>query len=308
MQYTILDFAKSLDLDHCKIQDAPDLLFLCGGPMAEAGSGSYLSARDFFYRSLKEKPALAERIRLAEEVNARFSSAWLDRENPFSDLLEVENHIAHLSSATVLFVESAGSIAEFGAFAASNNLRRKTVAILNDFHSQQSFIWEGPVRILLNENENHVLRYRWDPEDLTSEATLEEFDAIAGDLVSFIEERDAGQAEQVQFQREQDGHIPLLVADLVWFLGVALRSDIINCLAVLGMDGSIPVVNRYLRILESVDLVKRDATNTSTSLYSTSPSFGTYQKYARYRDKPGVLIGAPVLAQIRQKPGLSIAG
>ena len=80
MQYTILDFAKSLDLDHCKIKDTPDLLFLCGGPMAKAGSktGSeeYLSARDFFYRGLKEKPHLAERIRLAEEVNARFSNTW----------------------------------------------------------------------------------------------------------------------------------------------------------------------------------------------------------------------------------------
>ena len=145
---------------------------------------------------------------------------------------------------------------------------------------------------MLNENENHVLRYRWDPEDLTSEATLEEFDAIARDLVSFIEERDAGQAEQVQFQRAQDGHIPLLVADLVWFLGVALRSDIINCLDVLGMDGSIPVVNRYLRILESVDLVKRDHRYKYTfyvPLQHQPFLRYSYQKHARYRDKPGVL-------------------
>ena len=260
---------------------------------SKTGSEEYLSARDFFYRGLKEKPHLAERIRLAEEVNARFSNTWLDRENTFADLLEVENHIAYLSSATVLFVESAGSIAEFGAFAASDNLRRKTVAILNDLHGQQSFIWNGLVRILQNENENHVLRYRWDPDDLTSKATLKEFGAIARNLVSLIGERDASQPEQVQFKREEVSHIPLLIADLVWFLGVALRADIINCFDVLGIDEPIHTVNRYLRIMESVDLVKQDHHHKYTFYVSRQrqPFLRySYKTDARHLDNPSVLI------------------
>ena len=293
MQYTILDFAKSLNLDHCKIKDTPDLLFLCGGPVAKAGSEPYLSARDFFHRGLKKKPALAKRVRLAEDVNARFSSAWLDRETPFSDLLEVENHIADLSSATVLFVESPGSIAELGAFAVSDNLRRKTLVILNDSHfTERSFIGDGPVRRLQNENKHHVLRYRWDPDNLNSKATLLELGEIAGNITSFIEERDTGQAEQVQFQREQVSHVLLLVADLVWFLGVALRSDIAKCLDVFNMEGSSATANRYLRILESVDLVKRDHRYKYTFYVPLrrQPFLRySYLKDAQHRDRSRVL-------------------
>ena len=291
MQYTILDFATSLDLDHCKIQNPPDLLFLCGGPVAK--TGSYRSARDFFHRGLKEKPALAERVRLAEEVNSCFKDAWLDRETPFSDLLEVENYIAYLSSATVLFVESPGSIAELGAFAASEDLQHKTLAILNDSHRpERSFIGDGPVRRLRNKNEDHVLHYKWNSDDLNSKATLKKLGEIASYLASFIEERDAGQAEKIKFRREQVRHVLLLVADLVWFLGVALRSDITDCLRVFDMERSNATVNRYLRILESVDLIKQDRHAKYTfyvSLQRQPFLRYAYLKDTRHRDRPKIL-------------------
>lgn len=143
-RYTLLDFAQSLNLEDCRLQNTPNLLFLCGGPMADVGP--YLSARDYFHRALKrKKPDLARRVKLAEDINGWFKNAWFKNETAFSDLLEVENYIAHLAAVTVLFVESPGSIAELGAFAASDHLRRKTVAVLNESHdSENTFIAEGP--------------------------------------------------------------------------------------------------------------------------------------------------------------------
>jgi hypothetical protein len=113
--YSIVELTKSLRLDKCKIQNRPDLIFLCGGPIAR--NGAFLSARDFFYRYLLRNLAWAKRIKLAEDI-----SAWFQKDNAFPDLLQLENYLAHLAAATVLFVESPGSIAELGAFAASDEL------------------------------------------------------------------------------------------------------------------------------------------------------------------------------------------
>ena len=99
MGYSIVDFAKSIKGAACKIRNTPNLIFLCGGRTAE--KPQYASARDYFYRHLKSKaPEIAQRVKLAEEVNTWF------RGDVFPDLLELENYLADLADITVLFVES----------------------------------------------------------------------------------------------------------------------------------------------------------------------------------------------------------
>ena len=182
MVYSIVEFTKSLRLDKCKIQNRPDLIFLCGGPIAR--NGAFLSARDFFYRYLLRNLAWAKRIKLAEDI-----STWFQKDNAFPDLLQLENYLAHLAAATVLFVESPGSIAELGAFAASDELRPKTLAVLNTaYGSDKSFIADGPVRRIKGENEKHIHYYTWNSEKLNSVETKKEFTEIAQALTAFLEE------------------------------------------------------------------------------------------------------------------------
>ncbi|HEV3332635.1 MAG TPA: retron St85 family effector protein [Bryobacteraceae bacterium] len=162
MGYSIVDFAKSLNVDRCKIRNTPNLIFLCGGAVGETGPDK--SARDYFYRHLKSKATkIAQRVRLAEAVNAWF------RGNEFPDLLELENYLADLADITVLFVESPGSIAELGAFAASDVLRPKTLAVLNASHSSdRSFITDGPVKA--RDFRNFLKKHRPDFDKKTVEA------------------------------------------------------------------------------------------------------------------------------------------
>src|SRR5258708_3632965 len=165
MGYSLVDFSKSLRAESCKIRNTPNLIFLCGGRTAE--TGPYRSARDYFYRHLKSKATgIACRVKLAEDVNAWF------RPGVFPDLLELENYLADLADITVLFVESPGSIAELGAFAASDSLRPKTLAVLNNFYGpERSFIAEGPVQKMKNESSDLVHYYNWDPRRLNAPAT-----------------------------------------------------------------------------------------------------------------------------------------
>ena len=190
---------------------------------------------------------MADRVKLAEDVNDWFKKAWFERNTSFSDLLEVENHLADLSGVTVLFVESPGSIAELGAFAASDDLKHKTLAILNEFHNPDgSFIGDGPIRRILKKNKKHVLYYDWNPDKLNSAEALQTLDEIACDLTLFLEERAATQLRRVAFKRQRVGHVLMLVADLVWFLGAAKRSDIADCLQVLKFNRPNVMLNRHL--------------------------------------------------------------
>src|SRR5579871_634344 len=112
MDQSIVSFLKSVDIPQCRVQNTPRFIFLCGG-MTRTSGRHYASARDYFFRYIKANDtALLKRVRLAESINN-----WFDNDI-FEDLLELEVILADCSDLTLLFVESPGSIAELGAFAA----------------------------------------------------------------------------------------------------------------------------------------------------------------------------------------------
>jgi hypothetical protein len=272
MGYSIVEFAKSLRGEKCKIRNTPNRIFLCGGRTRE--KGSYQSARDYFYRHLKDKaPRIAERVNLAEDVNA-----WFHRDE-FPDLLELENYLADLADITVLFVESPGSIAELGAFAASDALRPKTLAVLNNFYdSDRTFISEGPVQKIKNENEELVHYYDWDPGRLNSPATIREFGEMARGLTAFLSKRDKSRRKQHGLDKEKHGHALLLVADLIAMAGVATTTDIADCLGGLGFDLRNKQLSRYLSLLESMSFISRVL--RSNQAFYVSQSSKSYIRYA----------------------------
>ena len=286
MPYSVVDFAKSLRIDGCKIQQTPSLIFLCGGKTAKGEGGTYESARDYFNRHLKrEKPTIAARVRLAEEVNEWFHQ----QDNAFPDLLELENYLAHLADITVLFVESPGSIAELGAFANSDDIRPKTLAVLNNWHeSEGSFISDGPIRKLSNENEDHVHYYKWNPNDLYSDLTRAEFEELTNELVTFLEKIEADRPRQPSLKPTERGHALLLVADLIRMPGVATTSELLKCLNALGCIADPEVLKRYLWVLQSVGFVTvHRRSNQKFFLRTSEHPFirYAYREGARFRDQ-----------------------
>ena len=287
MPYSVVDFAKSLRIDECKIQQTPSLIFLCGGKTAE--DGPYKSARDYFNRHLKrKKPAIAGRVRLAEEVNEQFQ-----RDNAFTDLLELENYLAHLADITVLFVESPGSIAELGAFANSDVIRPKTLAVLNSSHEPDgSFISNGPIRKLINENEDHVHYYRWDPDDLDADPTQTELKELTHELVTFLEKIAESRPRQSSLKTTERGHALLLVADLIYMPGVATTTELLECLSVLGYEADQKVLKRYLSILHGLGfiIVHRRSNQKFFVRVSEQPFIRyAYLEGAPFRDQPRIM-------------------
>jgi DNA-binding transcriptional ArsR family regulator len=221
-------------------------------------SGPFRSARDYFHRHLNNKKAgLAKRVKLAEHVNDWFKKAWFENDTGFSDLVDVENHLAHLAAVTVLFVESAGSIAELGAFAASDVLQEKLLAVVNESHPDDSFIADGPIRRLKNYDAARVRYDNWNDREPDSRDARRAFLRIAKDVILFVENLDAARPKQPEFKKDNTGHTLLFVADLIWLQGAVSRSEVVEVLAAVGCNSSHDNVRRHLSILQSVGFIEK---------------------------------------------------
>jgi len=74
------------------------------------------------------------------------------------DLLSLENILADSVDAIVLIIESYGAVAELGAFASNNNLRKKIVCLVDHkYRKKKSFINYGPLRLLKDKGEGVIV-------------------------------------------------------------------------------------------------------------------------------------------------------
>lgn len=74
------------------------------------------------------------------------------------DLISLENILADSVDAIVLIIESYGSVAELGAFASNNKLRKKLICIVEEkYRKKKSFINYGPLRLLKDKHEGHIV-------------------------------------------------------------------------------------------------------------------------------------------------------
>ena len=279
MAYTVSDFAQSLLPLACRIRNTPNLIFLCGGKIASFGA-VHGSARDYFYRHLKaHAPGLAKRVKLAEEVNAWF------RSDVFPDLLELEAYLADLSDITILFVESPGSIAELGAFAASDTLRPRTLAVpTSRFDSERSFISDGPVRKLRNESDSLIHTYSWDPSHLQSTDAVAELAYMAGQLVTLLQARQSTRRKEQRFDPRRPGHCLLLVSDLVRIAGIITVTDLREVLEAFNCQPDRPVVDRYLSLLESLGFINK--THYGTQVFYVQGQATPFIRYNFKGDAP----------------------
>jgi hypothetical protein len=254
-------------IDECRIigSNRPDLVFLCGGE-TDRHSDKYLSARHFFQRHVEANDkALFKRLRLAESVNN-----WFDRET-FADLLEVEEYLADLADLIILFVESPGSIAELGAFAVSAALGVKTLAVINGFHrAEGSFIADGPVRRLQNATSDLVQYFTWnpDPKQINTPPVLNTFQNISEELRKILRGRKATATKEQRLDRDSHSHRMLLLADAINIFGIALQTELAECLSEWGFAIDRKRLSQYVFLLQKVGLITAVRYSSNTYLVS----------------------------------------
>lgn len=226
-------------------------MFLCGGAIVP-GLPDPVVLRDAFLRAATLSGA-PYKIILAEEAKPLTTEAGYD------NLLSFESDIAQLVGLILLFVESAGSLAELGAFAALEEVAPKLLAVLNDFHyGEESFVRNGPVKFLENEHgEESILVLDRAHVGLAPDGTIDRLDApnFASAVLPAVTKRLDARPELVRFDAKKHGHAILLLVGLCQELGALTKTEIKDCLEHFGVT-EVRLAN-FLYCAELLNWIKR---------------------------------------------------
>ena len=159
------EFLENVDFKDVKIKEHPNIAFLCGGnPESvfddKSKKQKYLSVRAYISAKLTiNYPNLY--VKNAEDVKD-----W-NSYSAYDDLIEFERDIAHICKAIILFVESAGSIAELGSFAIIPEVSEKLLVYVDQKYSgSNSFLALGPLKKIKDQEVTNVNYIPWATEPL----------------------------------------------------------------------------------------------------------------------------------------------
>jgi len=93
---------------------------------------------------------------LAEKANQLY------RDTTYQDLITFEEDIAKISAMVLVIAESAGSLAELGAFASNETIRRSLSILMQEKYADaETFIRFGPVERVRNDDDKRVAFFPW---------------------------------------------------------------------------------------------------------------------------------------------------
>jgi len=129
-------------------------------------------------------------------------------------------------------LDGTGSIAELGAFSFVPALRKKLVAVIEEhYYYERSFIKEGPLALLQQDDNSSVLSFPWGKTGdsgwvFDNDLCVETVKRIAHDL-SYKMKKLAGSRS---FRSDDHGHRMLLIADIIGIAGAMQETEIISFL------------------------------------------------------------------------------
>ncbi|MEI6500812.1 MAG: retron St85 family effector protein [Armatimonadota bacterium] len=142
-------------------------VFLCGASVED-----HSSLRRSLKRSLLANSTGGRRVQIYYPEDL-YSQLLFDPKA--ADLLSLENKLATNADAVVVVGESVGALCELGAFANSEVLRPKLIAVMDEqYKGKRSFIMSGPIKLLARLDRQHVLYHSFrhpKPVDLASQIT-----------------------------------------------------------------------------------------------------------------------------------------
>lgn len=223
-------------------------IFVCGGEV-DITKPVPPSFRDRFLSHTAQKhDDIHHSIVLAEHFKDYF------KENAYPDLFIFENEIASIASLIMIFLESPGALVELGMFCTIPELYKKMIIIApeKEVHSEDSFIYLGPLENIKRKEPRSVLIYPW-PDRNQHEYNEEHLE----DICETILDKWSSSPKTVQFISSEPGHIAFLIAEIVRTAYPITVSEIE--LAILAVDLDIPdsLIHRLIYLLERLGIIKK---------------------------------------------------
>lgn len=263
-------FSKLVDLTESRVLLAPHITFVCGGPVDVRVMNNH-SIRNMFMNLSAKMPAKSEGFTLAENFK--------DWQNGYSNLADFENDIAAISSVIVVILESAGSLTELGLFFANDALRRKMVVVVHSgHHLAESFIKFGILNPLEADNEEAVLVYEIDSDNIEN-VQESEVEDILKEVWGISEKID----KTSLFDPSNHGHNIFLTFQIIDLFTILTKSEIENYLSSLGVRFTKRQLQSVLYILTKFKLLKQEKRSSQT-FYFVPPEISDRVDFAFQKD------------------------
>ncbi|HBR69418.1 MAG TPA: hypothetical protein DEA55_08600 [Rhodospirillaceae bacterium] len=275
MQKLIEELSSILLLENFRLSKLSPKIFICGGEISDADTGSYISIRDYvFWNIFACDRDLHKRLVRAEDINQ-----WFGDEQHYEDLLQLETDLAGLVTAIPIFVESAGSLAELGSFTVISEICKKLLVFIYKSHSRKkSFIWLGPLRKV---DEEKIRIYEFlekEPPYKTSD-----FSECGPLVVDDIQRLCADNSYKGEFDSSVEAHRIFLLCDIAFILNLSKKSEILFFMRKLGLDVEMKDIGKYLWVAEKMEMIKKIDKYGDTYYYVPLHSETSYVGFA-YRE------------------------
>lgn len=243
-----LQFLESLDLSASRIELSNSAIVLvCGGPVPDPKL--YPEAPDPPIASLRHaisKVHTSFEIFRPEEIKNWHSDAV------FKDLVSFERALASICSLIVIILESAGSMAELGAFSQLPELSEKSITICSsEFDNHISFINLGILRFLTAKDRSRVKRYPWNiknPEQIARE--------VIDDAISDIQLELEKSPKSTALKIDHDFHCMVMISELLRLFIALKESEILDYLVRLRFKVDADQLRGRIFVLQSFNIIK----------------------------------------------------
>ena len=254
-------------MDKIHVQAPTQVVMLCGGKCSDIADPEPLSLRDAFLKIL-DKPAL----RRSNLIRAEDFSIVEIFDGFYQDILEFETDLAQLTELILIFCESEGSFAEFGAFSMVPEIAKRLLVVVRDaYWPSNSFISLGPLRFLRREY------------GLSSVFVLNDIDinmknkVVAGVnknvLRDVLENPIKQRLEQISirevrerttFDHSRAGHMIKLLVGFIQEYGALNQQQCIEMLGQLGIANSPEKIGAYLQCAVAVEWIRKNLRGSTT--------------------------------------------
>ncbi|WP_100657046.1 retron St85 family effector protein [Alteromonas flava] len=255
----VIDEFGKLRWQRFKVNHIKSHIFMCGGEV-DGGKAIPPSLRDRLcsFSSVQENKSVFNATILAESFKDYF------KENIFNNLLMFEDAIASISSVILIFLESPGSLVEFGMFASRPEFYQKLIIVAphQDIQKEDSFIFLGPLEHIKKHSESSVLVYPW-PDNKIAKYDNEHLQ----DLYDHVNSKLQSIPKQSKFNKDESGHMSHLVYEIVRLSYPILFGEIEMALMALDLEQDQTQVRRHLYMLEKLNFIAKFIYGTYTFYY-----------------------------------------
>ncbi len=237
----IISNYENYDHSQFRVQFSNQKVFICGGPVPN--DAIMASFRQRFVLKLSN-----------ENINFVLAENFKDyfKYNNYPDLFIFEDDIAKISSIILVFLESPGSLVEFGMFITNPDFCKKLLIVVpsQEIMEQSSFIYLGPLEYIKRKHPESFFACPW-PEKNDPNYNKEHI----RDLINSLSDKISTQAKTQKFSKENLAHISFLIAEIIRLSYPIILDEIQYALMALNIEIKDSLVSRCLYLLKSLDYI-----------------------------------------------------